>query len=160
MKPAMSTRGTFAGFVPPPQNRKTTRKIPEWAQVLNHHHAIGPADPRPERRSYEKAILAVAAAAVIAAGTMSASTAANAGCYGCGVGAGVAGGLSPVPSSAAPSPTASRATTRRRRATWCTGATANPIRWLAQAAIGRVGRSPSTPMATRSARSRARFICP
>jgi hypothetical protein len=41
----------------------------------------------------KKAILAVAAAAVIAAGTLSAPTAAKAGCYGCGVGAGVAGGL-------------------------------------------------------------------
>jgi hypothetical protein len=41
----------------------------------------------------KKAILAVAAAAVIAAGTLSAPTAANARCYGCGVGAGVAGGL-------------------------------------------------------------------
>ena len=41
----------------------------------------------------KKAILAVAAAAVIAAGTLSAPTATNAGCYGCGVGAGVAGGL-------------------------------------------------------------------
>jgi len=45
----------------------------------------------------------------------------------------------------------SRATTRRSRAMWRTGATANPIRWLAQAAIGRVGRLSSTPMATRSA---------
>jgi hypothetical protein len=41
----------------------------------------------------KKAILAVAATAIIAAGTLSAPTAAKAGCYGCGVGAGVAGGL-------------------------------------------------------------------
>ena len=41
----------------------------------------------------KRTILAVAAASVIAAGTLSAPTAANAGCYGCGVGAGVAGGI-------------------------------------------------------------------
>jgi len=40
-----------------------------------------------------KAILAVAAAATLAAATMSTSTPADARCYGCGVGAGVAGGL-------------------------------------------------------------------
>ena len=41
----------------------------------------------------KKAILAIAAAATIAAGTMSAPTTANAGCYGCAVGAGVLGGV-------------------------------------------------------------------
>ena len=99
----------------------------------------------------KKAILAVAAAAVIAAGTMSASTAANAGCYGCGVGAGVAGGLiagaiiggaiaNSQPRYYAPAP-----------GYVVYGGYGEPYPWLAQAAIGRVGRSPSTPMATRSA---------
>jgi hypothetical protein len=41
----------------------------------------------------KKAIFAVAAAATIAAGTMSAPTTADAGCYGCAVGAGVLGGV-------------------------------------------------------------------
>ncbi len=40
-----------------------------------------------------KAILAIAAAATIAGTTVSAPSAANAGCYGCAVGAGVVGGL-------------------------------------------------------------------
>jgi hypothetical protein len=38
-------------------------------------------------------MLAIAAAAAISAGTLSAPTTADAGCYGCGVGAGVIGGL-------------------------------------------------------------------
>ena len=41
----------------------------------------------------KKTILALAAAATIAAGTMTAPTAADARCHGCGVGLGVAGGL-------------------------------------------------------------------
>jgi len=41
----------------------------------------------------KKAILAIAAAAVIAAGTLTAPTPADARCHGCGVGAGIAGGL-------------------------------------------------------------------
>jgi len=41
----------------------------------------------------KKAILAIAAAAAIAAGTLSAPTTADAYCRGCGVGAGVLGGL-------------------------------------------------------------------
>ena len=41
----------------------------------------------------KKAILAIAAAATIAAGTLSAPATADAGCYGCAVGAGVVGGL-------------------------------------------------------------------
>ncbi len=41
----------------------------------------------------KKAILAIAAAATIAGGTMSAPITANAGCYGCAVGAGVLGGV-------------------------------------------------------------------
>jgi hypothetical protein len=41
----------------------------------------------------KKAILAVAAAATLAAATMSVPAPAEARCYGCGVGAGVAGGL-------------------------------------------------------------------
>jgi hypothetical protein len=41
----------------------------------------------------KKAILAIAAAATIAVATMSAPAPAEARCYGCGVGAGVAGGL-------------------------------------------------------------------
>ncbi len=40
----------------------------------------------------KKAILAIAAAATLAAATMSAPTPADARCYGCGVGAGVAAG--------------------------------------------------------------------
>ena len=40
----------------------------------------------------QKAILAIAAAATIAAGTLSAPTAADARCHGCGVGAGIAAG--------------------------------------------------------------------
>lgn len=41
----------------------------------------------------QKAILAIAAAATIAAGTLMAPTAAEARCRGCGVGAGIIGGL-------------------------------------------------------------------
>jgi hypothetical protein len=41
----------------------------------------------------KKTILALAGAATIAAGAMTAPTAADAGCRGCGVGLGVAGGL-------------------------------------------------------------------
>ena len=41
----------------------------------------------------KKTIMAVATAATIAVGTLGAPTAADAGCYGCGVGAGVIGGL-------------------------------------------------------------------
>ena len=41
----------------------------------------------------QKAILAIAAAATIAVGTLSAPTAADARCDGCGVGAGILGGL-------------------------------------------------------------------
>ena len=41
----------------------------------------------------KKAILAVAAAATIAAGTLSVPTAAEARCHGCGIAAGVIGGL-------------------------------------------------------------------
>jgi hypothetical protein len=41
----------------------------------------------------KKAILAIAAAAIVAAGTMTAPKPAEARCYGCGVGAGVIGGL-------------------------------------------------------------------
>ena len=41
----------------------------------------------------QKAILAIATAATIAVGTLSAPTAADARCYGCGVGAGIIGGL-------------------------------------------------------------------
>jgi len=41
----------------------------------------------------KKVILAIAAAATIAGGTMSAPTTADAGCYGCAVGAGVLGGV-------------------------------------------------------------------
>jgi hypothetical protein len=41
----------------------------------------------------KKAIVAVAVTAIVAAGTLSAPTTANAGCYGCAVGAGVVGGL-------------------------------------------------------------------
>jgi hypothetical protein len=41
----------------------------------------------------KKAILAIAAAATITAGTLTAPPTAHAGCYGCGVGAGVLGGL-------------------------------------------------------------------
>jgi len=41
----------------------------------------------------QKAILAIAAAATIAAGTLSAPAPAEARCYGCAVGAGVIGGL-------------------------------------------------------------------
>ena len=41
----------------------------------------------------KKAILAIAAAATIAAGTLSVPKTADAGCYNCGVGLGVAGGL-------------------------------------------------------------------
>ena len=41
----------------------------------------------------KKVLVALAAAATIAAGTLSAPTAADARCYGCGVGAGVIGGL-------------------------------------------------------------------
>jgi len=41
----------------------------------------------------KKAILAIAAAALVAAGTMTAPKPAEARCYGCGVGAGVVGGL-------------------------------------------------------------------
>ena len=53
--------------------------------------------PRPtwilEGNPNEEGILALAAAATIAAGTLSAPTPADARCYGCGVGAGVAAGL-------------------------------------------------------------------
>lgn len=41
----------------------------------------------------KKAILAIAAAAVLAVGTLSAPTTAEARCHGCGVGAGIIGGL-------------------------------------------------------------------
>ena len=41
----------------------------------------------------KKAILAIAAAAVLAVGTLSAPTSAEARCHGCGVGAGIIGGL-------------------------------------------------------------------
>ena len=41
----------------------------------------------------KKTIFALATAATLAAGTLSAPTAANAGCYGCAVGAGVAAGV-------------------------------------------------------------------
>ena len=41
----------------------------------------------------KKTIFALAAAATLAAGTLTAPTAANAGCYGCAVGAGVAAGV-------------------------------------------------------------------
>jgi len=41
----------------------------------------------------KKTLLALAAAATIAAGTLSAPAPATAGCYGCAVGAGVVGGL-------------------------------------------------------------------
>jgi len=41
----------------------------------------------------QKAILAIATAATIAVGSLSAPTAADARCYGCGVGAGIIGGL-------------------------------------------------------------------
>lgn len=41
----------------------------------------------------KKAILAIAAAAVLAVGTLSAPTPAEARCHGCGVGAGIIGGL-------------------------------------------------------------------
>ncbi len=41
----------------------------------------------------KKAILAIAAAATIAAGTLTAPTAADARCYGCGVGVGIAAGV-------------------------------------------------------------------
>ena len=41
----------------------------------------------------KKAILAIAAAATLAVGTLSAPTAADARCHGCGVGAGIIGGL-------------------------------------------------------------------
>lgn len=41
----------------------------------------------------KKAILAIAAAAVVAVGTLSAPTTAEARCHGCGVGAGIIGGL-------------------------------------------------------------------
>jgi hypothetical protein len=47
----------------------------------------------PEGDPMKNAILAIAAAATIAAGTLSTPTTADAGCYGCGVGAGVIGGL-------------------------------------------------------------------
>ena len=100
----------------------------------------------------KKAILAIAAAVTIAGGNYERPQPRRALiAMAAGSARASPAGLSQVPSSAAPSPTANRVTTRRRRAMWCTGVTANPIRWLAQAAIGRVGRSPSTPMATRSA---------
>lgn len=41
----------------------------------------------------KKAILAIAAAAVLAVGTLSAPTTAEARCHGCGVGAGIIGGI-------------------------------------------------------------------
>jgi hypothetical protein len=41
----------------------------------------------------KKAILAIAAATTLAAATMTAPTTADARCYGCGVGAGIIGGL-------------------------------------------------------------------
>ena len=52
----------------------------------------------------KKTIFALATAAVLAAGTLSAPTTAEARCYGCAVGAGVAAGAA-APSSAARSPT-------------------------------------------------------
>ena len=41
----------------------------------------------------KKAILAIAAAATLAAATLTVPTAANARCYGCGIGAGIAAGV-------------------------------------------------------------------
>ena len=100
----------------------------------------------------KKTIFALATAAVLAAGTLSAPTTAEARCYGCAVGAGVAAGVigGAIIGGAIANSAGAYPATIMRRATSCTKVTAHRILSLAQAAIGPAGHC-VTPTATSSA---------